>query len=91
MTNSNYEAKPNTGALFANQQKEAGSRQPDYRGYLIVGDARRVQLAGWKRKSKAGATYVSIQIDNSADVGADVDDETDAVTDVTVSGHSQPK
>jgi uncharacterized protein (DUF736 family) len=74
MSNSSFEAKPNTGALFANEQKQSGSRQPDYRGYLLVGDAR-VQLAGWKRKSKAGAAYVSIKADTAADEGADDGEE----------------
>jgi uncharacterized protein (DUF736 family) len=69
MSNSTFEAKPNSGALFANQQKHDGSRQPDYRGYVLVGDTR-VQLAGWKRMSKVGAAYLSLQVDNSADDGA---------------------
>lgn len=78
MSNSSFEAKPNSGALFANQQKAVGTRQPDYRGYLIIGDTR-VQLAGWKRKSKAGAAYVSIQVDNAAEGGGDdADDGVDA-------------
>lgn len=68
MSNSSFEAKPNTGALFANQQKQDGSRRPDYRGYLLLGEMR-VQLAGWKRKSKAGSEYVSIQVDNAAGEG----------------------
>lgn len=66
MSNSNFEAKTNSGALFPNPKKQDGSRQPDYRGYLLVGD-NRVQLAGWKRKSKAGAAYVSIQVDSTPD------------------------
>lgn len=74
MSSSNFEAKANNGALFGNQQKQDGSRQPDYRGYLLVGDTR-VQLAGWKRKSKAGAAYISIQVDNTADDGGDDGEE----------------
>ena len=73
MSNSPFEAKPNTGGLFANEQKQVGDRQPDYRGYLMVGDTR-VQLAGWKRQSKAGAPYVSLQVDKSADDVADADE-----------------
>jgi len=87
MSNSTFEAKPNSGALFANQQKQDGSQQPDYRGYLIVGDTR-VQLAGWKRKSRAGVAYVSLQVDNSATDGPD-DGETGATTGVSVSRQNQ--
>jgi hypothetical protein len=35
-----------------------------------VGDTG-VQLAGWKRMSKVGAAYLSLQVDNSADDGAE--------------------
>ena len=78
MKNSSFEAKPNSGAMFPNQKKQDGSRQPDYRGYLLVGD-NRVQLAGWKRKSKAGAAYLSLQIDNTVGDGDDhVEDDTSA-------------
>ena len=66
MSNSNFEARVNSGALFANVQKQDGSRQPDYRGYLLVGEVR-VQLAGWKRTSKSGGSYVSIQVDDAAE------------------------
>ena len=30
-----------------------------------------MQLAGWKRMSKVGAAYLSLQVDNSADDGAE--------------------
>lgn len=87
MSNSTFEAKPSTGALFVNRQKKIGSRQPDYRGYLVVGDTR-TQLAGWKRKSKAGAPYVSLQVDNSATDDAN-DDENGATAGASLHNQAQ--
>ena len=65
-----YEVKEGQGALFINDKKETGTNQPDLRGYLqLAGE--RVQLAGWKKKSKAGQTYTSLQIDTQPPAGGE--------------------
>jgi uncharacterized protein (DUF736 family) len=45
-------------AIFKNDKKEAGSKQPDYR---LVGDFEGQRIKGgiWLDKSKAGQTYMS--------------------------------
>ena len=65
-----YEAKPNTGALFANTVKKH-EKAPDYRGDFVL-DLRSVEvkdnmvtikLSGWKKTSSKGSTFLSLSLD----------------------------
>ena len=56
---SNYD-NTNTGALFKNERKPAGSKQPDYRGKVNV-DGRDLELAGWVREVRSGK-FISLKI-----------------------------
>jgi len=51
----------NRGALFVNENKEEGSKQPDYSGTLNV-EGKEYRLAGWKRESKGGKKFLSVSI-----------------------------
>jgi len=51
----------NRGALFLNDKKEEGSKHPDYTGTLNV-EGKEYRLAGWKRQSKNGKTFLSVSI-----------------------------
>ena len=63
-----YEDKPNTGNFFANKIK-TNPKAPDYRGKLlldlqafdIVDGFITVELAGWKKTSNAGNTYLQLK------------------------------
>lgn len=60
---------PNSGALFANSVKKS-PKAPDYRGEVLLdlsalgaGEGRvKVQLAGWKKVSSKGATFLSLKV-----------------------------
>jgi len=65
-----FETKPQTGALFANKVKKH-PKAPDYQGDLLI-DTRlmevvngmmKIRLAGWKKQSASGATFLSISVD----------------------------
>lgn len=66
----NYENKPQTGVLFANRVKKH-PKAPDYQGELLI-DTRqmeinegmmKVKIAGWKRESSKGTTFLSLSVD----------------------------
>lgn len=71
---SDYVAKPNTGTVFANDKKTADN-QPDYRGDIVLGPElvselaalvnagkpAKLDLAGWKKLTKAGKTFISLK------------------------------
>ena len=48
-----YEPKEGSGALFKNTKKEEGSKQPDYRGDLMVGGVV-YEIAGWIKNTGKG-------------------------------------
>lgn len=50
----------NSGALFKNAEK-ATDKHPDYRGTINV-DGTEYWLSAWLKKSKAGATYMSLAV-----------------------------
>lgn len=60
----------NTGALFASKAK-TNPKAPDYTGDLYIdleglevkNGKVEVRLAGWKRQSKSGMTFLSISVD----------------------------
>jgi hypothetical protein len=70
-----YTPREDSGALFINTKKVAGSKQPDYQGDLALsadlvkhlqatltaGKVPTLRLAGWKRVSKGGTAWLSLQ------------------------------
>ena len=54
----------NTGALFANTKKSS-DKAPDYSGECEVNGVR-MQIAGWRRTSKAGVAYLSLKFQPTA-------------------------
>ena len=62
-----FEAKPNSGSLFANKSK-AKPNSPDYSGdilidiraFEVVDNTIKVRLAGWKKVSKTGKQFLSL-------------------------------
>ena len=68
-----YQAKPDTGSMFATQSKKT-PKSPDYFGNIALNlkdltniktedGLTIVKLSGWKKVSKSGKTYLSIAID----------------------------
>ncbi len=67
-----FEQKPDSGRLMAAQSKRS-EKSPDYWGEIAINpkDMSNVtvenglyiyKLSGWKKKSKAGATYLSLSV-----------------------------
>ena len=48
-----FEPKDGSGALFKNGKKEEGSKQPDYRGEVMLGGVV-YELAGWVKNTGKG-------------------------------------
>jgi len=70
---SDYEAKPDTGSLFATQSKKT-PKSPDYWGTIAINmkdltnvktenGLTVVKLSGWKKVAKTGKTYLSLAVD----------------------------
>ena len=70
---SDYQAKPDTGSMFATQTKKT-PKSPDYFGSIAVNlkdmtniktedGLTVVKLSGWKKVGKDGKTYLSISVD----------------------------
>ena len=65
-----FENRPNSGALFATKAK-TNPKSPDYVGSmkidlktLVVNDGIvDIKLAGWKKPTKAGNSFLSISVD----------------------------
>jgi hypothetical protein len=55
-----FQQKPNTGSLFKNRDKSSDTDR-DYSGSLNL-DGREFWLSGWIKKSKAGASYLSLSV-----------------------------
>ena len=71
-----YEQKPDSGRLMASQSKRS-EKSPDYWGEIAINvkDMSNVKvenglyifrLSGWKKKSKAGVTYLSLSVSRQA-------------------------
>lgn len=58
----NFQQKPGFGSLFKNTKKEKDS-QPDYRGDACTPKGEQVRLAGWIKKDKNGASYLSLKVE----------------------------
>ena len=65
-----YENKPNQGALFSNKVKKH-PKAPDYQGDILIdlnalevkNNQVKVRLAGWKRTTDKGVTFLSLSVD----------------------------
>ena len=65
-----YENKPNTGKLF-HQKVKKNPKATDYTGEILVdlntlevsGNKIKLRLAGWKKTSEKGNTYLSLNVD----------------------------
>jgi hypothetical protein len=51
-----------SGALFKNDRKEPGSKQPDYTGTFTDADNVEWRLAGWIQESKAGTKFLKLKV-----------------------------
>jgi hypothetical protein len=64
-----YQAKPNTGALFSVAVKK-NPKSPDYTGDIVVSErsvnfvdgVATIKLAGWKKTSGSGKTFLSLSV-----------------------------
>lgn len=56
----------NRGALFVNNQRKS-EKSPDYSGTLNV-DGVEFSLAGWKRKSQKGTSFLSLKISRKPEI-----------------------
>lgn len=84
-----YEVKPNTGNLF-HQKVKKNPKAPDYTGELLIdldvlevkNNKVKVRIAGWKKTSEKGTTYLSLNVDtfkpkSEEQPHAEVQDEED--------------
>ena len=55
-----YEVRDFTGALFKNENKQTGDKQPDYRGNCKINGVE-WSLAAWIREGKKGK-YMSLSV-----------------------------
>lgn len=58
---SDYETRELSGALFANNYKEPGDNRPDFTGNCKI-DGAMYRIAGWKKKSARGKTFLSLAL-----------------------------
>lgn len=72
MAQNTWQDRPNTGSLFAQQEKRS-ENAPDYTGNIIVGDEVvdhikksggmvKLRIAGWKKTAKTGNVYLSLSV-----------------------------
>lgn len=54
-----YEVKENTASLFANDKKQQGDKQPDFKGKANVNGALK-DVAGWWHQAQSGQWYLSL-------------------------------
>ena len=70
---SDYQAKPDTGSLFATQSKKT-PKSPDYFGTISINlkdltnlktedGLTVIRLSGWKKVAKNGKTFLSLAVD----------------------------
>ena len=49
-------------ALFKNDDKQQGSKKPDYTGPGEMKDGTKIRAAAWLKKDKNGNTYMSVNV-----------------------------
>lgn len=54
-----FEQKDNSGALFKNDYKTEGSKQPDYKGTCSV-NGKDMEVSMWAKESKNGNFFFSL-------------------------------
>lgn len=65
-----YEPRVNTGSLFSNKVKKH-PKAPDYQGDILIdlsslevkNNQVKIRLAGWKKISEKGMTFLSLSVD----------------------------
>ena len=57
---STYQQRDNSGSLFVNEKKEQDNH-PDRTGTIMV-DGKEYWLNGWLKKTKEGATWMSLSV-----------------------------
>ena len=55
-----YEHKEGSGAIFKNTKKAEGSKQPDFRGDVLIGGTL-YEIAGWTKNAGKGP-FLSINV-----------------------------
>lgn len=55
-----YENKPNTGMLFKN--KSDNDRAPVVKGFIILPDGKKLEIAGWANTDKNDEPYWSLKL-----------------------------
>jgi uncharacterized protein (DUF736 family) len=71
-------SKPGWGALFVSKKKEAGSKQPEYTGTATCCHCNEpMRLAGWKRVSEKGLTYLNLKLEPEGERRETTTRETD--------------
>lgn len=73
-----FEQKDGSGALFKNDKKEPGSKQPDYRGDANI-NGQIMEIAAWIKQSSSGKNFMSLSFKPKEDYKpkADKQDEFD--------------
>jgi hypothetical protein len=56
-----YEQRDMTGIIFRNARKKEHSKQPDYRGELLI-DGVLYELARWGREAKNGRKFFALSV-----------------------------
>lgn len=59
--------KDNSGNLFKNTFKEEGSKQPDFKGDIVV-EGKVMKASAWINKDKNGNHYIGLQFQSMEDV-----------------------
>lgn len=76
------EQRPNSGILFKNNKKTAGSKQPDYTGNWTDENGNELRLAAWIKDAKNGSKFMTLSAsdpatyqERSADSGEESQDD----------------
>ena len=70
MSSDTAERWDNTGLLYKNDRKNAGSRQPDYTGYARI-DGVEKEIAAWVKddRKRPGRKFLSLTFKNKGERG----------------------
>jgi uncharacterized protein (DUF736 family) len=71
--------KDNSGNLFKNTFKEEGTKQPDFKGDIMVG-GNVMKASAWINKDKNGNHYIGLQFQSMDDVAKYSKKTSDATT-----------